>query len=147
MVDAGRALAEALDRGVDFEPNPLRKGKVIEQSDAATELRAVDLDQASAARSRRLQRRGEACGESLHGSRPYARRSNAHPQSDIFASRIAQTKMSLTNGTSLVRPVRRRYQLCFVLRIETMHMIRKGQLEHPKGQVASAARQFYSLAF
>ncbi len=31
--------------------------------------------------------------------------------------------------------------------IETMHMIRKGQLEHPKGQVASAARQFYSLAF
>ena len=31
--------------------------------------------------------------------------------------------------------------------IETMHMIRKGQLEHPKGQIASAARQFYTLAF
>ncbi len=31
--------------------------------------------------------------------------------------------------------------------IETMHMIRKGQLDCPKGQVASAADQFYSLAF
>lgn len=31
--------------------------------------------------------------------------------------------------------------------IETMHMIRKGQHEHPEGQVASATRPFYSLAF
>jgi hypothetical protein len=31
--------------------------------------------------------------------------------------------------------------------IETMHMIRKGQLGGPKGKVASAAKQFYSLAF
>ena len=31
--------------------------------------------------------------------------------------------------------------------IETMHMIRKGQLDSTKGQVASAANQFYSLAF
>ena len=31
--------------------------------------------------------------------------------------------------------------------IETMHMIRKGQLECPKGQASSAASQFYSLAF
>lgn len=31
--------------------------------------------------------------------------------------------------------------------IETMHMIRKGQLNCPEGQVASAAAQFYSLAF
>jgi transposase-like protein len=31
--------------------------------------------------------------------------------------------------------------------IETMHMIRKGQLNCPKGQAASAAAQFYSLAF
>jgi transposase-like protein len=31
--------------------------------------------------------------------------------------------------------------------IETMHMIRKGQLSCPKGQAASAAAQFYSLAF
>jgi transposase-like protein len=31
--------------------------------------------------------------------------------------------------------------------IETMHMIRKGQLDCPKGQVTSAAEQFYSLAF
>lgn len=30
--------------------------------------------------------------------------------------------------------------------IETMHMIKKGQLDCPKGQVASAADQFYSLA-
>ena len=30
--------------------------------------------------------------------------------------------------------------------IETMHMIRKGQLDCPKGQAASAASQFYSLA-
>jgi putative transposase len=30
--------------------------------------------------------------------------------------------------------------------IETMHMIRKGQLDGPDGQVASAADQFYSLA-
>ena len=30
--------------------------------------------------------------------------------------------------------------------IETMHMIRKGQLERPKGQVMSTADQFYSLA-
>ncbi|HEX6708023.1 MAG TPA: IS6 family transposase [Albitalea sp.] len=30
--------------------------------------------------------------------------------------------------------------------IETMHMIRKGQLHCPKGQVMSAAEQFYSLA-
>jgi putative transposase len=29
--------------------------------------------------------------------------------------------------------------------IETMHMIRKGQLGQPKGQVASAAKQFYAL--
>jgi transposase-like protein len=31
--------------------------------------------------------------------------------------------------------------------IETMHMIKKGQLDCPKGQVASAADQFYCLAF
>jgi transposase-like protein len=31
--------------------------------------------------------------------------------------------------------------------IETMHMIRKGQVDCPAGQVASAAKQFYSLAF
>ena len=31
--------------------------------------------------------------------------------------------------------------------IETMHMIRKGQLECPGGQASSAAKQFYSLAF
>jgi putative transposase len=31
--------------------------------------------------------------------------------------------------------------------IETMHMIRKGQLGGPKRKVASAAKQFYSLAF
>jgi putative transposase len=30
--------------------------------------------------------------------------------------------------------------------IETMHMIRKGQLDSTKGQVVSAANQFYSLA-
>jgi hypothetical protein len=28
-----------------------------------------------------------------------------------------------------------------------MHMIGKGQLDRTKGQVASAANQFYSLAF
>jgi len=31
--------------------------------------------------------------------------------------------------------------------IETMHMIKKGQLNCPEGHVASAAEQFYSLAF
>ena len=31
--------------------------------------------------------------------------------------------------------------------IETMHMIRKGQLDVPEGQASSAACQFYSLAF
>ena len=31
--------------------------------------------------------------------------------------------------------------------IETMHMIRKGQLTVPEGQASSAASQFYSLAF
>ncbi len=31
--------------------------------------------------------------------------------------------------------------------IETMHMIRKGQLECPQDQASSAANQFYSLAF
>ena len=31
--------------------------------------------------------------------------------------------------------------------IETMHMIRKGQLVAPEGQASSAASQFYSLAF
>ena len=31
--------------------------------------------------------------------------------------------------------------------IETMHMIKKGQLDYPKGQAPSAAHQFYSLAF
>jgi len=31
--------------------------------------------------------------------------------------------------------------------IETMHMIKKGQLNCPDGQVAAAADQFYSLAF
>jgi putative transposase len=31
--------------------------------------------------------------------------------------------------------------------VETMHMIRKGQLDSPQGKVASAANQFYSLAF
>jgi transposase-like protein len=31
--------------------------------------------------------------------------------------------------------------------IETMHMIRKGQLNGPKGMAASAAAQFHSLAF
>ncbi|WP_213958934.1 MULTISPECIES: IS6 family transposase [unclassified Variovorax] len=31
--------------------------------------------------------------------------------------------------------------------IESMHMIKKGQLARPEGQVVSAAEQFYSLAF
>jgi transposase-like protein len=31
--------------------------------------------------------------------------------------------------------------------IETMHMIRKGQLDCPEGQASAAASQFYSLAF
>ena len=31
--------------------------------------------------------------------------------------------------------------------IETMHMIKKGQLDRPKAQAATAASQFYSLAF
>jgi len=31
--------------------------------------------------------------------------------------------------------------------IETMHMIAKGQMRRPSGQAASAAQQFYSLAF
>lgn len=31
--------------------------------------------------------------------------------------------------------------------IETMHMIKKGQLDYPDGEVTSAAEQFYSLAF
>jgi transposase-like protein len=31
--------------------------------------------------------------------------------------------------------------------IETMHMVKKGQLDCPEGQVMSAADQFYSLAF
>ena len=30
--------------------------------------------------------------------------------------------------------------------IETMHMIRKGQMDCPEGQTMSAAQQFYSLA-
>ena len=31
--------------------------------------------------------------------------------------------------------------------IETMHMIKKGQLDRPRAQASSAASQFYSLAF
>ena len=31
--------------------------------------------------------------------------------------------------------------------IETVHMIRKGQLDRPEGRATSAASQFYSLAF
>ena len=31
--------------------------------------------------------------------------------------------------------------------IETMHMIKKGQLDCPRGEPASAAQQFYCLAF
>jgi len=34
-----------------------------------------------------------------------------------------------------------------IARIETMHMIKKGQLHCPGGQVMSTADQFYSLAF
>jgi hypothetical protein len=30
--------------------------------------------------------------------------------------------------------------------IETMHMIRKGQMDCPEGKTMSAANQFYSLA-
>jgi len=31
--------------------------------------------------------------------------------------------------------------------IETMHMVKKGQLDGPKGEALSAADQFYSFAF
>jgi len=31
--------------------------------------------------------------------------------------------------------------------IETMHMLRKGQMDCPAGSTASAAHQFYGLAF
>ena len=31
--------------------------------------------------------------------------------------------------------------------IETMHMVKKGQLHCPNAQIMSAAEQFYSLAF
>ena len=34
-----------------------------------------------------------------------------------------------------------------IIGIETMHRIRKGQLDCPEGQASSAANQFYSLAF
>ena len=37
--------------------------------------------------------------------------------------------------------------LILISGIETMHMIRKGQLEDIKDQVSSAANQFWSLAF
>jgi putative transposase len=40
-----------------------------------------------------------------------------------------------------------RYAKILLAGIETMPMIRKGQLDSTKGQVASAANQFYSLVF
>ena len=39
------------------------------------------------------------------------------------------------------------YARVLIAGIETMHMIRKGQLDCPEGQASSAANQFYSLAF
>jgi transposase-like protein len=50
----------------------------------------------------------------------------------------------------IIRPMLGFKSLCcariLLAGIETMHMIRKGQLGQPKGQVASAAEQFYALA-
>jgi transposase-like protein len=40
-----------------------------------------------------------------------------------------------------------RYARIMLAGIETMHMIRKGQTVHRKGKTASAAEQFYSLAY
>ena len=40
-----------------------------------------------------------------------------------------------------------RYASILLAGIETMHMIRKGQLDCPKAPASSAASQFYSLAF
>ena len=39
-----------------------------------------------------------------------------------------------------------RYARALIAGIETMHMIRKGQLNVPEGQASFAASQFYSLA-
>lgn len=36
---------------------------------------------------------------------------------------------------------------CLIADIESMHMIKKGQLDHPKAKTTSAAVQFCSLAF
>ena len=40
-----------------------------------------------------------------------------------------------------------RYARAIIAGIETMHMIKKGQLDRPDAQASTAASQFYSLAF
>jgi hypothetical protein len=51
--------------------------------------------------------------------------------------------------TTLTRAGFKKFRCASILiaAIETMHMIKKGQLNCPEGQVSSAAEQFYSLAF
>lgn len=44
-------------------------------------------------------------------------------------------------------PAFRPYGRILIAGIETMHMIRKRQLDCPEGQASSAASQFYALAF
>ncbi len=48
--------------------------------------------------------------------------------------------------TAPAKPVERSARI-LIAGIETMHMIRKGQMNCPAGSTASAADQFYSLAF
>jgi len=61
---------------------------------------------------------------------------------------LRQWKTSTTSSSRTTGPSNASCDPCSVLLagIETMHMIKKGQLDRSKAQASSAASQFYSLA-
>ena len=59
---------------------------------------------------------------------------------------MAERGVFLDHSTLHRWSIKRVFARFLVAGIETMHMIRKGQLEHTKGRVSAAANQFYCLA-
>ena len=80
--------------------------------------------------------RADACVDTLMRQNKYL--NNIVEQDHRAVKRITQPMLGFNSFWST---------RIIIAGIETMHMIRKGQLDCPKGSTMSAAVQFYGLAF
>jgi len=80
----------------------------------------------------------------VQGWRGAAGRSGLQPGTD--QARLGLALQAVSAGAVTYQCSGRDQGQSGIAGIETMHMIRKGQMDCPAGQTMSAAQQFYSLA-